>query len=163
VHRLSVAKNDTKTNRQRSPATACRLIKNRFCGVYFAVQRAAGQLAQSHNFQRSNKNTRNCHGSNHFCLNSQALLLVSGPGSLLGRGDRSQTRLIIGSAFNQLAAKLCVSTLNEMVARNWKIFCHRGCFDQGQRLNISGIRVGGFLDSFDIDATKYMQQIFFNA
>jgi len=122
VHRLSVAKNDTKTNLQRSPATTCRLIMHRVCSVYFALQRAEGQLAQSHFIQRSNKNTRNCHGSNHFCLNSQALLLVGGPGSLSGRDDRSQTRLIIGPAFSQLAAKLASLPLTKWLRGIGKFF-----------------------------------------
>jgi len=110
--------------------------KHCVCSVYFALQRAAGQLAQSHNFQRSSKNTQ--HLPRFEPLLSQLTSLVSCERARQSVGPRRPIAnpILHRVCFQSTRSQTCVSTLNEMVARNWKIFCHRGRVDQGQRLNI---------------------------
>jgi len=122
VHRLSVAKNDTKTNLQRSPETGCRLIKNRFAAFTLPYRGLQDSLHRATTFSDQTRIPNICHGSNHICLNSQALFLVSGPGNLSGRDDRSQTRFCIGYAFNQLAAKLVSLPLTKWLRGIGKFF-----------------------------------------
>jgi len=110
--------------------------KHSVCSVYFAVQRAAGQLAQSHNFQRSSKNTQ--HLPRFEPLLSQLTSLVTCGRARQSVGPRRPIANPIDNrfCFQSTRSQTCVSTLNQMVARNWKICCHRGRVDQGQRLNI---------------------------
>jgi len=136
VHRLSVAKNDTKTNLQRSPATACWLINTVFAVFTSPYRGLQDSLHRATIFSDQARIPRNCHGSNHF--SNQLTSLVTYERARQFAGPRRPIANPIDNrfCFQPTRSQTCVSTLNEMVAPNWKIFCHRGRVDQGQRLNI---------------------------
>jgi len=136
VHRLSVAKNDTKTNLQRSPETACRLINTVFAVFTLPYSGLQDSLHRATIFSDQARIPNICHGSNHFMSQLTSLVSCERARQLAGPRRPIANPILHRFCFQSTRSQTCVSTLLQLVARNWKIFCHHGRVDQGQRLNI---------------------------